>query len=525
MIRPSLLLCAILAGTLTIEAAAAQPPRTIAADITAIMKRPALSASQLGVAFYDLDAQRMLYARDEGKYYVAASTTKVITETTSLALLGADHRFRTSVYRTGVQDAAGAVHGDIVLRASGDPNLSNRIQPDGSLAFENEDHAYGGSPDTKAVPGNPLAVLADLAHQIVAHGIKSATGRVIVDDSLFPDGTQELGTGTNVAPISVNDNVVDVTVSPGSAAGEPVHVTVSPVTAYVNFVNSATTGAAHSPNTFAMSADVDDGSGNRRVTLSGSFPQDAKPILYAYPVPSARRFAEIAFTQTLHDAGVNVTQSPAPGAPDAATLAAAYTPANVIAEHLSPPLSEDVKITLKVSDNLHAAMMPYLWGALIAHDKTDPQAAGFKLEKDFLARAGFDPLEFVQNDGEGANAFFRPSQIVRLLAFVRKQPYYNDIYRGLPILGIDGTLFNIQNGAAAAGKVHAKTGTNGNSDMLNNRFFLTGKGLVGYMTTRSGRHVAFCLYLNNVSGPPSQDVMHASGEILGEIANDGYLHL
>jgi D-alanyl-D-alanine carboxypeptidase/D-alanyl-D-alanine-endopeptidase (penicillin-binding protein 4) len=514
---------------------AAMVQSKIASDVAAIVKRPAMRASQLGIAFYDLERGRMLYERDADKYFVAASTTKLLTEGTSLALLGPEYRFTTNVYRTGPVDGSGVLHGDIVLPASGDPDLSNRIQPDGTLAFENEDHAYGGSPDTKAVPGDPLAVLRDLAKQIAARGIKSVTGSVIVDDSLFPDNTQELGTGTNVAPIAVNDNVVDVTISPGAKAGEPVQVAVSPQTPYVAFVNSATTGAAHSANTATMSADVEDAAGNRRVTISGSFPVDSRPILYAYPVPSARRFAEIAFTQALNDAGVHtnlvtLTLRRAQGSGGAASPSSdtttTYTQNNIIATHVSPPLSEDVKVTLKVSDNLHAAMMPYLWGALLAHDKTDPQAAGFKLEHEFLSRIGFDPLDFAQNDGEGAFAFFRPSHIVKFLAYVSRQNYFNDLYHGLPVLGVDGTLFNIQNGAPAAGKVHAKTGTNGGGDMLNSsRLFLTGKGLAGYMTTRSGHRLAFCLYLNNYAGPPSEDITHTAGQILGEIANDGYLDL
>lgn len=504
---------------LILAALASAPHRTMAGDVNAILARPAMRASQLGVAFYDLDARRMLYDRDSHKYFVAASTTKILTESTSLALLGPDYQFVTAAYRTAPIDASGVIHGDVVLRAAGDPNLSNRIQPDGSLAFENEDHAYGGSPDTKAVPGDPLAVLRDLAKQIAAQNIHGVTGRVIVDNSLFPDATQELGTGTNVAPIAVNDNVVDVTVSPGAHAGDPVRIAVSPATAYVSFTNQALTGAARSANTIAMPVDTPDAAGNRRVTITGSFPLNSHPILYAYPVPSARQFAEVAFTQALRDAGVRVDQQAGGAAPS-------YTSENQIAVHRSPPLSEDVKVTLKVSDNLHAAMMPYLWGAVIAHDKTDPQAAGFKLENAFLRRAGFDPLQFVQNDGEGANAFFQPALMVRFLAYVRRQPYFKYLYRGLPVLGVDGTLFNIQNGAPAAGKVHAKTGTNGNTDLLNgNRLFLTGKGLVGYMTSRSGRHIAFCIYVNNFGMAPSQDVMQSAGQIAGEIANDGYLDL
>jgi D-alanyl-D-alanine carboxypeptidase/D-alanyl-D-alanine-endopeptidase (penicillin-binding protein 4) len=301
---------------------------------------------------------------------------------------------------------------------------------------------------------------------------------------------------------------------------------VSPDTAYANFVNDAVTGPAGSANTLNMPSDVEDAAGHRRVTITGSFPLNSRPILYAYAVPSARRFAETAFTQTLADAGVRVQQPPSATPADPKTLAAAYTSANVIATHVSPPLSEDVKITLKVSDNLHAAMMPYLWGALVAHDTTDPQAAGFKLENAFLKRAGFNPLQFAQDDGEGMYAYFQPAQLVRFLAYVRRQPFYPYIYRGLPVMGVDGTLLNIQTHAAGAGKIRAKTGTNGFGDGLNGgRFFLTGKGLLGFMISRSGKHIAFCIYVNNYAARPTDDVTTMAGQIAGAIANAGYLDL
>ncbi len=519
----AILLCAVLLGAFVCSPVGAAQPSTFGAQINAIVNRPDLRSSQFGAAFYDLDRHRTVYALNAGKAFVAASTTKLLTEGTSLALLGPGYRFTTVVYRNGTVDGAGTLHGDVILRASGDPDLSNRIQPNGTLAFENEDHAYGGSIDTKAVPGDPLAVLRDFAKQIANRGIKRITGSVLVDDSLFPDTTQESGTGTTIAPVVVNDNVVDVTVSAGDKPGDPVRIAVSPQTAYVSFVNDATTGSPHSENTIAMPADVADAAGNRRVTISGNFPSGSHPILYDYPVPSPQRFAEIALAQALNDAGVRV-ESSAPNQPaNAAAAASVYTAANEIARHVSPPLSEDVKITLKVSDNLHAAIMPFLWGALLTRDKTDPQGAGFKLERAFLAGAGLNPLDFVQNDGEGANAYFQPAQMVRYLAYLRTRPYFDAVYRGLPILGVDGTLFNIQKGAPAAGRVHAKTGTNGNGDMLNARFFLSGKGLAGYMTTRSGRHLAFCIYLNNFGLPADKDVAQTAGQVLGEVANDAYL--
>jgi len=53
-------------------------------------------------------------------------------------------------------------------------------------------------------------------------------------------------------------------------------------------------------------------------------------------------------------------------------LKASYTPENRVAEHISPPLSEEVKVTLKVSQNLHASMTPWIPGAVLgkATDKS-----------------------------------------------------------------------------------------------------------------------------------------------------------
>ena len=161
-------------------------PAALALAINAPTLTPRLSHSIVAGEVYDLDSHRVLYARNAGLLMVPASTTKLLTEGTSLALLGPDFRWTTPVYRTGPIDAQGVLHGDLVLVASGDPNLSQRVQPNGTLAFENEDHAYDGSPETKAVPGDPLAVLRDLAAQVAKAGIKRIEGSVLVETSLFP---------------------------------------------------------------------------------------------------------------------------------------------------------------------------------------------------------------------------------------------------------------------------------------------------------------------------------------------------
>ncbi|HEY2554139.1 MAG TPA: D-alanyl-D-alanine carboxypeptidase/D-alanyl-D-alanine-endopeptidase, partial [Candidatus Cybelea sp.] len=448
----------VLAATLLVPNAALAAPQSAASALDAIAARQRFTHAIVAADVFDLDAKRRLYVRNAGVLMEAASTTKLLTTGTSLALLGPNFRWTTPVYRIGTVDSSGVLHGDLVMVASGDPNLSQRIQPDGTLAFENEDHSYDGNYDTRAVPGDPLAVLRDLAAQVAKAGIKQIDGRVVVDSSLFPDAGPEGGTGAVVSPIVVNDNVVDVTLTPGANAGDPVSVSVSPETPYVRFVNNAKTGVPKSEPTIDLSTDKSNADGSHSVTVTGAMPA-GRPILFAYRVPTPGRFAQDAFTVALLAAGVRVNLPSGAPAFDRTAAAASYTPANLVAGHVSPPLSEDVYVTLKVSDNLHAALMPYMWAVYVAHAKTDLLKTGFAQERALLAGAGLDLRGAAQQDGLGSSAFFTPQFIVSYLAWAYRQPWYKPFWRALPVLGVDGTLFNIQNGSPAAGKVHAKTGT------------------------------------------------------------------
>ena len=507
-------------------------PAALAAAINAPARTPRLKNSIVAGEVYDLDSHRVLYARNANVLMVAASTTKLLTEGTSLALLGPGFRWTTPVYRTGPLDAQGVLHGDLVLVASGDPNLSQRIQPNGTLAFENEDHAYDGSPETKAVPGDPLAVLRDLAAQVKQAGIKQIDGTVRLDTSLFPDQGPEGGTGVTLSAIVVNDNIVDVTVTPGAHPGDPVSISVSPQTPYVKFENDATTGQRKSDATIDMSADHQTSDGYHFVTVTGSQPVGPS-VLYAYRVTDPKRFAKAVFTIALDDAGivfkppdrirdlVYVTPSPAQGNPNELQ---SFPFDALVAKHVSPPLSEDAYITLKVSDNLHAALMPYTWAVYLAHATKDYLTAGFALEARMLRSAGLDVNQAAQQDGEGSTAFFTPDFMVRYLAWARMQSWYRYLLRGLPIMGVDGTLADIQTKSPARGKVFAKTGTDGGTNYLN-RGEIVEKGLAGYITTRGGRHVAFAFYVSAMNGPHDENTGTVAGQILGAMATATYLDL
>ncbi len=94
----------------------------------------------------------------------------------------------------------------------------------------------------------------------------------------------------------------------------------------------------------------------------------------------------------------------------------------------------------------------------------------------------------------------------------------------LPLLGVDGSLASsCTAGNPACGHVYAKTGTRGSYDPLNDRGILLAKSLAGYVDTKSGKRLAFAVYVNNVPFMDVKDMM-AAGDDLGSIAGLIYQH-
>ncbi|HEY4274693.1 MAG TPA: D-alanyl-D-alanine carboxypeptidase, partial [Rhizomicrobium sp.] len=378
----------LFAGLMAFVPAMAQDaaPKTFAETVKQVTERPVYRHGRFGLEVWSLDEGKAVFAMDGDKLFTPGSTTKLFTEGAALALLGADYRFHTPLYRTGKIDAKGVLHGDLVLVGSGDPNLSNRIQADGTLGFVDEDHTYGGA-DSRVLPGDPAIVLKQFAKAAKAAGIKRVTGRVLVDVSLFEEGARDLGTGETISPIIVNDNAIDITYSPGAKAGAPARILVAPAVPTIRFVNKIVTGDK---------TDVDAKTelrkdGSETVTLTGSVDSKSGPVIYGYGVTKPSRFAGTLLTMALKDEGVAVVGKPGVVTAQATdftmaadTVRGFYRDEMKVGEHVSPPLSEDARITLKVSQNLHASTMPYVLGAVLGKTSEKADHKGFLLMRDWL---------------------------------------------------------------------------------------------------------------------------------------------
>jgi dihydroorotase/N-acyl-D-amino-acid deacylase len=326
----------------------------------------------------------------------------------------------------------------------------------------------------------------------------------------------------------VNDNVIDLVAKPGAKPADPVQLSVSPQTGWIQFVNKLATSTPGSNLKLDVSDPVTLPNGIITVTLDGTIPAGSEPQTIAYPVPSPTMFASFAFSEALVAAGITVKLQRQPSAAptvDFARYQRFYTPENQVAEHVSPPLSEEIKVTLKVSQNLHAGIGPYLLGLLVAKDAKDPLHAGFRVEHSFLTDAKLDLSGAAQGDGAGGDwaDLFSPDFMVHYLTYWTTRPDYQVFFNALPILGKDGTLAKIQTNSPGAGHVFAKTGTFGSEDKLSGKMMLNGKGLAGYVLTKDGKKLVFAAYVNHVSLRPDSDAaQEVAGQALGEIAAAAY---
>lgn len=449
---------------------------TLAARIAAILGRPELAGARWGMRFQVRGGGEPVFAMNPEQRFVAASAIKVFLAGTAFSALGPGHRFRTRVYRTGPVTRR-VLSGHLVLVAGGDLLLGPRIQPDGRIALPHPDHTYGAA--TGPIPGDPLRQLRDLARQVAHRGVRHVEGRVLVDASLFRQGQEEIANGFTsipVSPMMLNDNVIDVVVTPGDRAGAPARLLVSPQTSYVELVNGATTippGAAPRPLTFTTD-------GPNTVRLTGDVPLGAPPVLRPYHVPDPVRFAEIAFAQALRDEGISVTGD----ALSTADLRRA--PRHRLAEHVSPPLSEQVKVMLKLSSNVHTVYFPYLVGTIAGRDPDTAKATGDRFQRTLFERAGLDPDDPAR--GGHTSDFF-----VQFLEHMARQRYFSDYRHAMAIMGRDGTLADVGARSPAAGRVYAKTGTGGTSTRLH-------KAMVGYIVLPDARLVVFAELMDKAVG-------------------------
>lgn len=465
-------------------------------QVEKILGQPDLSRGFWGIEIRSLDTGKVLCSINSDKLFTPASNTKLFTTAAALALIGPDYKFRTTVETSGSLDKYGRLTGDLVLVGRGDPNLSGRELPYNTRTQRDPDAAR---------------VLEKLADELVQKGVKYIDGDIVADDSYFAfqrygEGWSEddlvWPDGAPVSALTVNDNVVFVNILPGARAGDKAFVSVAPFSDYYTIDNRLLTTPAGTGRKIYINREP----GSTTLTLWGTVPLDDSGVSEGLAIEDPAEFAASLFRHLLEVRGISVYGKDRTHHTELASLSTfstvvvassrggddhtLTTPLGplVLAEYQSGPLSEDIQVINKVSQNLHAELLLRLLGREKGTGGT--VQAGLEVLHGFLNNAGISEDDYVFYDGSGLSRqnLVTPHAIVELLQYASAQTWGTEFHDSLPLAGQDGSLADRLKDLSPAVRVYGKTGS------------LDGvKTLSGYAVTAKGGRIAFSILSNNLS--------------------------
>ena len=444
---------------------------------------PAARTSFWGVRIVSLEQNRVLYERNANRLFLPASNAKLFTTALALVRLGPDYRFQTHVLADRVPGADGSVE-SLRLVGGGDPNLSGRTIP-----YRRD-----------APAGDPLAAIEDLAAQVAARGVRSVSADIVGDDTAYVWQPYAEGWsiddpvwdyGAPVSALSINDNTLSVSVLPGSHRSDPARIVLTPPVEYYEIDNRVRTTAGE------RRIMVDRLPGERQLRIWGTLPLNDPGETEVLGIEDPALYAAYAFRDALARRGIAIrgearaihlypnqvaelNNGPAPE-PE---------PGVELARRDSAPLLEDLRITDKVSQNLHAEMA--LRAVAKARRHVGSREAGIAEEQAFLDEVGIDRGSYTFADGSGMSRLdlVTPTAVVRLLEHMHHSAARDAWIGLLPVAGVDGTLHARLAGTEAAGRIFAKTGTLSHTSALS-----------GYARRGNGQMLAFSILVNNYNGP------------------------
>ncbi|HEX8748215.1 MAG TPA: D-alanyl-D-alanine carboxypeptidase/D-alanyl-D-alanine-endopeptidase [Pyrinomonadaceae bacterium] len=434
-------------------------------------------AARWGVYVLSLRDGRVVYARDAQRPFTPASNMKAYTTAVALDTLGADYRWRTSVYALSEPDSGGTINGDIVLYGRGAPDLSSEAKRD--------------APD----------YLAKLADDMYRRGVRHVRGDLVGDESYFRG--EALGDGwlwndvqwyfgAEVSALTVNGNEATLTITPGKAS-ERAAARVENDGGYFNLTNDANTSARGSSLTIGVTRGLSDN--NLRVW--GDFPASGSSYSVRISVHNPALWAARLFREELRARGITVDG-------EARARDARVAPEErfepergvELAFVNSRTLGEIARATNKFSININAELILRTLGRERRDAAPDPDPVRMRIRGDdeagtsfirlWLERNGIGTAGMSLHDGSGLSRLdiVTPEATARLHAAMAKSAASKIFRDSLPIAGRDGTLSGRL--GSTGGRIQAKTGTLSYNNSLS-----------GYVLAADDEPYAFAIICND----------------------------
>lgn len=441
----------------------ATSPTNLDSRIQALLKTPSLKNVSYGISVVSIKKNTPLFSYRDNDLFCIASNMKLLTTAAAIEYLGPDFEYRTSVDAHGVITASGELKGDLIIRGSGDPNLSGR--------FYN---------------GNITSVPESWANAIRSRGIRKVTGDIIADDSVFdriytnPNWPENQLFAWYCAPscgLSFNDNCVDITLTSDKKPGNIVTLLVEPNTSYFTIINKCVSTSKKQEHAYSIYRKP----GTNQIFIKGKFWINASPEKTWVNVHNPALYLATVFKEILEKKGTTV-QGCARVIDETDSF---NSDLEKMTETISP-MKQTILVMNKNSQNFYAEQILKTLGLQIKGRGSSN--AGIEVLHAFMRKLGFSPDEYQIEDGSGLSKGNKlsPRIITTLLTHMNEHPYRDVLYNSLPVSGIDGGLRHRMISSRYKNKIHAKTG-----------YIAKTSALSGYIDTLSGETLAFSILMNN----------------------------
>jgi len=468
---------------------------TLAREIDRAIDASDLTRARWGVFVTSMKDGRILVSRNGDRLFTPASNMKIFTTAVALDQLGADYRWRTSVYAAKQPDAGGVIEGDLTL--------------------------YGrGAPDLDSKKG-----LVSLADQLYQRGVRQVRGNIIGDESYFRGELYGIGWqwndlqwyfGAEPSALTIDENSVELTIAPANKIGSSATVTIDRGGDYLHLTNHTKTAERDATTTIGINRGLSD----HELLVWGDFPLGGRPFNAFLSVPKPSLWAATLFKGALIARGVKI-EGEARSRDFRVAGSDKFDPQQAfeLAQENSAALTQIARHTNKESDNLYAELILRTLGKERGASAPDPDPrknrergddeAGTAVVKAWLDRNGVVTDDLAIRDGSGLSRLdlVTPEATVGLLVAIARTNSATPFRDSLPIAGRDGTLGGRL--SREAGRIFAKTGT-----------LTYDHSLSGYAVTRSNEVLAFSIFCNDASG--GSNPVRVIDQIAGLIAELGF---
>jgi D-alanyl-D-alanine carboxypeptidase/D-alanyl-D-alanine-endopeptidase (penicillin-binding protein 4) len=397
----------------------------------------------------------------------AASTMKLVTTSTAIKILGSKYRFSTKIRYSGYIDTTThTLYGDLHIIGGGDPTLGSK--------YYNK-------------PGRERDFLEKWADSIYNYGIHKIEGRVIADASIYkyqgvPSGWVwgDLGNyyGAGPSGLTIFDNIIKYHFKTGKNISDSTKlICTNPFIPNLNIHNEVKSAKSKRDNAYVYSAPY-----SNFISIKGSLHQNEDDFMIKGSIPDPEFVFAYEMDYALTQAGIKTTFYPTTNRLLILDTTYIKPSLNTIYKHYSPSLTSIINWTNQRSVNLFAEHL--LCQISVKRNGYGSTYNGALISQAYW-KTKFDASGLFMTDGSGlsrSNAV-SSSFFIELLSYMKTSKLLKN---SLAIAGKKGTMASIGRNSAASGRVIGKSGT-----------MTRMKAYTGYVTTKSGKNLAYAMIINN----------------------------